>query len=162
MDPTSGAAFLHCWPSRHTQLGSHTRALQSLPHMLVLFKYTWKSERFGLEYTAVPFPTERDGGIRKVLRGYTIIWLQVREDSSPESPTWVLAGHWEVGHITGFKHTEPSTGPGPGESHHLCCCWFHFGIPIASLQYAASSLIVHPFTSKSTSKLPLKWVQNVP
>lgn len=97
MDPTSGAASLHCWPSRHTQLGSHTRALQSLPHMLVLFKYTWKSERFGLEYTAVPFPTERDGGIRKVLWGYTIIWWQVREDSSPESPTWVLAGHWEVG-----------------------------------------------------------------
>lgn len=85
----------HCWPSRHTQLGSHTWALQSLPHMSVLFKYTCNSERFGLEYTAVPFPTERDGGIRKVLWGYTIIWLQVREDSSPESPTWVLAGHWK-------------------------------------------------------------------
>lgn len=95
MDPTSRAASLHCWPSRHTQLGSHTWALQSLPHMSVLFKYTCNSERFGLEYTAVPFPTERDGGIRKVLWGYTIIWLQVREDSSPESPTWVLAGHWK-------------------------------------------------------------------
>lgn len=95
MDPTSSAASLHCWPSRHTQLGSHTWALQSLPHMSVLFKYTCNSERFGLEYTAVPFPTERDGGIRKVLWGYTIIWLQVREDSSPESPTWVLAGHWK-------------------------------------------------------------------
>lgn len=40
------------------QLGIHTRALQRLPHMLVLFEYTYKSERIGLEYTAVPFPTE--------------------------------------------------------------------------------------------------------
>lgn len=89
MDPTSRAASLHCWPSRHTQLGSHTWALQSLPHMSVLFKYTCNSERFGLEYTAVPFPTERDGGIRKVLWGYTIIWLQVREDSSGIHWKWV-------------------------------------------------------------------------
>lgn len=165
MDSTSRAAPLIAWPSRHTsELEIHTSAPQSLLRLHCLD--TFGNQRFGLEYTAIPFPIERGCWIWKAL------WLHRQSSGhrlgrscpflllNPQPGCWKVTGKWAA--LLNSSIVSPPQVLGRKVEEVTSTV----ADSILAYPEQASSVLPHPHLwvhshLQRTPRPPFKWAQNV-